>query len=64
MEYGFYHPELGYWQAISKPSSEVLAAYPIGTVEVALKPSADHQYLNGEWVYFAPEVSSEPDPAE
>jgi hypothetical protein len=59
IEKGFFHPELGYWQTISEPSSEILTAYPIGTVEVALKPSIDHQYLNGKWVYVAPQTPIE-----
>ena len=37
MEYGFFHPDRGYWQATSKPSAETLAGYPDGTVSVPLK---------------------------
>ena len=41
MEYGFFHPDRGYWQATSKPSAETLAGYPDGTVSVPLKPAAE-----------------------
>ncbi len=54
MEHGFYHQERGYWQTTDAPPAEILAAYPEGTVEVPIRPSADHQWQNGEWVYVAP----------
>ena len=54
MERGFYHSDVGYWQTNSEPSLEVLANYPSGTTEIPIKPSADHQYLKGKWVYIAP----------
>ena len=50
MEYGFYHPERGYWQAISAPSAEILASYPDGTVEVSIRPSALHNFFDGQWI--------------
>ena len=50
MERGFYHPERGYWQAISDPDDETLGKYPAGTVEVPIKPSENHELINGEWV--------------
>lgn len=53
-EHGFYHPTRGYWQTTDTPGAEILAAYPAGTVEVPLRPSADHQWQNGAWVYVAP----------
>lgn len=61
MEHGFYHPERGYWQTNSAPTPEQLAAYPEGTVEVPLKPSADHEWDGEAWVYVAP---PEPTPEE
>lgn len=51
MEHGFYHPDIGYWQTIGEPSEEILATYPAGTIEVPLKPGADYQWQDGEWVY-------------
>lgn len=54
MEKGFYHPERGYWQTIGEPSQEIRDSYPEGTQEVPLKPSADHHWEGGEWVYRAP----------
>lgn len=53
-EHGFYHATRGYWQTTDTPGAEILAAYPAGTVEVPLRPSADHQWQNGAWVYVAP----------
>ena len=38
--------------------AELLASYPEGTVEVPLKPGADHQWDGTEWVH------TPPDPAE
>ena len=54
MEHGFFHPSRGYWQTTGYPPADILASYPDGTVEVPLRPSADHQWQNGAWVYVAP----------
>ena len=51
MEKGFYHPERGYWQTVSVPSDDILASYPHGTVEVPMKPDADYEWQDGEWVH-------------
>lgn len=56
MEYGFYHPERGYWQTISEPTDDQRAAFPEGTIEVPLKPGPHHQWQEGAWVYIAPPV--------
>lgn len=56
MEHGFFHPSRGYWQTIGEPSSEILATYPAGTVEVPLKPSADHEWQDGAWVHVPPTI--------
>ena len=56
MEHGFYHPDTGYWQTNSTPSEEVLASYPLGTIEVGLPPSINHTYISGQWVEVEPEV--------
>jgi hypothetical protein len=50
MEHGFYHPDVGYWQTVSDPTAETLAAYPAGTVEVPLKPGDNSDWVDGEWV--------------
>lgn len=34
--------------------AELLATYPAGTVEVALKPGADFEWQEGEWVHAPP----------
>lgn len=57
MEKGFYHPNIGYWQAVG--GEPVVNDYPEGTIEVPLKPSADHVWQNGEWVYVEPEPEPE-----
>lgn len=53
MEKGFYHPDRGYWQTVGGNPS--LADYPEGTIEVPLKPSVDHAWQNGGWVYIEPQ---------
>jgi hypothetical protein len=50
MEHGFFHPERGYWQALSEPSAEIMATYPEGTVEVPLMPDARHEWNGSQWV--------------
>ncbi len=55
MEIGFYHPERGYWQTTEEPSDNIKAAYPEGTVEVPLKPSAHHTWIDGKWEYERPD---------
>lgn len=54
MEHGFYHPERGYWQAIGGHPADLLATYPEGTIEVPLKPGADHEWQDGAWVHVPP----------
>jgi hypothetical protein len=54
MEKGFFHPDRGYWQTVSEPTAETLATYPAGTVEVPLKPGANFDWVDGEWVAIAP----------
>lgn len=54
IEKGFFHPSRGYWQTISEPSAEILATYPEGTIEVPLKPGADHDWIDGAWVHNPP----------
>ncbi|MGV1869709.1 hypothetical protein [Agrobacterium rosae] len=54
-EFGFYHPDRGYWQAIGEPSDEALASYPEGTVPYPLKPGPHYIPENGDWTYAEPE---------
>lgn len=56
-EYGFFHPELGYWQSVGGVLDELMAKAPEGTVQVPIKPGADHEWdaNSGEWVYAPPE---------
>lgn len=53
-EFGFFHPDRGYWQAIDGDPAELLAGYPVGTVSVPLKPSSDYEWQNGGWVFVPP----------
>ena len=39
-----------YWETLSDPSDEIIAAYPVGTVEVTKRPSHLHTYESGAWV--------------
>lgn len=55
MECGFFHPELGYWQTLTYPSEDILAAYPEGTVEVPIKPADGYVWNGSEWVAEASE---------
>lgn len=50
MEKGFFHPEVGYWQTSNDPSDIFKSAYPEGTIEVPIKPSALHVWGGAEWV--------------
>ena len=54
MEQGYFHPTIGYWQASGTAGQDFAASYPEGTVQVPLRPSADHQWQGGMWVYVAP----------
>ena len=50
MSKGFFHPELGYWETITNPSEEIVAAYLSGTVETPLRPSHLHTWGGSAWV--------------
>ena len=64
MEQGFFHPDRGYWQTISAPTEEVLASYPIGTVEVPLQPGYGYVWNGSEWVYDPPPIPASANKAE
>jgi hypothetical protein len=53
-EHGYFHPSVGYWQTISKPSDDVLSSYPAGTVSFPLKPGQDYEMQDGRWVHVEP----------
>ena len=38
-----------YWETLSDPSDEIIATYPVGTVEVTKRPSHLHTYEGGAW---------------
>jgi len=61
MEHGFHHPNLGYWQAIDGNADDLLAGYPEGTIQVPLKPGADYEWQDGDWVYVAPPPAPPPE---
>lgn len=50
MEYGFYHPDRGYWQTNSTPSANTIASYPDATIKVPIKPSALHRFDGAQWI--------------
>jgi hypothetical protein len=54
MEYGFFHPDYGYWQAISEVPDFIRATYPEGTIEVPLKPGKNFTFNGVEWVPILP----------
>lgn len=62
MEHGFYHPSRGYWQAIGGDAAALLSMYPSGTIQVPVKPSADHDWQGGQWVYVEPAQTPAPVP--
>lgn len=53
-EYGWYHPDRGYWQTITWPPQWILDTYPEGTIQIPLKPGQDYEWIDGEWVYMGP----------
>lgn len=50
MEHGFFHPDRGYWQTIEDVPPDILATYPVGTVEVPLRPAAGATWSGSEWL--------------
>jgi len=50
-EIGFYHPDVGYWQANDENiKSHVLQSYPKGYVQVPIKPGAYYEWNGSDWV--------------
>lgn len=60
MEYGFYHPDRGYWQAVGGDPDELMEGYPEGTEQVPLRPGPDYEWQDGEWVEVPPPPPSPP----
>lgn len=56
MEHGFFHPDLGYWQAIDGDPDKLLQDYPVGTIQVPIKPGADYEWQDGAWVHVPPQI--------
>ena len=50
MEHGFFHPNFGYWQAISEVPDFIRETYPEGTIEVPLRPGKGFEFNGVEWV--------------
>jgi len=57
MEYGFYHPNFGYWQAIALPNENTLLSYPKGTIEIPVQPSEFHVFNGSQWILESPVVT-------
>lgn len=53
MEYGFYHPKLGYWQTTNEPQQHIVDEYPSGTTKIPIKPAAGYEWSGSEWIYVA-----------
>ncbi len=55
MDFGFYHPDLGYWVAVGVRDEdhldELIDGYPKGTVSVRPSPGDDYVVIDGEWVH-------------
>jgi hypothetical protein len=58
MEHGFFHPERGYWQTVELPPADIRECYPEGTLEVPLRPSAQHHWIDGAWVEAVPDIGA------
>jgi hypothetical protein len=58
MEYGFYHPDRGYWQTNSDVSQDILDGYPEGTIEVPLRPIGNFNWDGVEWVELPPDLEA------
>ena len=54
MEYGFWHPVVGYFQLLAPPTLTDMASFPAGTISVPLRPSGEHEWVNDEWVHVKP----------
>ncbi len=50
-EYGFYHPDRGYWQTTNQPPQDILDSYPEGTVPYPLPPGPYHIPKEGGWEF-------------
>lgn len=59
-EFGFFHPDRGYWQAIGNRPDDL----PVGTIEVPLRPSGEHEWQDGAWVHVPVPISSDQVDAE
>ena len=58
-EFGFFHPERGYFQVVGgQPDA---SDYSEGTIATPLRPSANHVWQDNSWVHVAP---SQPTPEE
>ena len=53
---GFFHPDRGYWQVTGDVPDHIRDGWPSGTVEVPLKPAADHEWDDTaqKWVFVDP----------
>lgn len=54
MEHGYYHPDLGYWQAVVAPTEATLSRYPKGTIKVPRKPGEGYEWQDGQWIHVSP----------
>ena len=58
MEYGYFHPDRGYWQTTNEPSQQIIDRYPEKTVEVPLRPQGNFDWDGSQWIEQAPDISA------
>ncbi|WP_299686672.1 hypothetical protein [uncultured Tateyamaria sp.] len=59
MQHGFFHPDLGYWQTKSEPTTAQIENYPKGYQEVPLKPGPAHFWNGQAWEVDSSEAASQ-----
>ncbi|MBD8687065.1 MULTISPECIES: hypothetical protein [unclassified Rhizobium] len=59
-EYGFYHPDRGYWQTTNQPPKDILDSYPEGTpVPVAMNHATVIDGTFPHWQRVIPRIDAE-----
>ena len=56
MEYGYFHPDRGYWQTTSEPSQQIIDLYPEETVEVPLRQQVNFDWDGTQWIEQDPDL--------
>ena len=56
MEYGYFHPDRGYWQTTSEPSQQIIDGYLEEAIEVPLRPQGSFDWDGSQWIEQAPDI--------